>query len=159
MRPEFNPWIRKIPWKREWLPTPVFLPGESHGQRSLMGYSSWCHKGPDTTEQLILSLFLSQNWILAPVVKPSNDSCLLAKLCPTVLRACGLQPKVFSVHGIFQARILERLPFTTPGYLPDPAIKPTTPAAPALQVHSLMLSHCESLSKDFIKDSEIKPLS
>ena len=35
----FNPWVKKIPWKREWLPTPVFLPGESHGQRSLVGYS------------------------------------------------------------------------------------------------------------------------
>ena len=34
----FNPWVGKIPWKREGLPTPVFLPGESHGQRSLAGY-------------------------------------------------------------------------------------------------------------------------
>ena len=37
--PGFNPWVGKIPWRREWLPTPVFLPGEFHGQRSLMGYS------------------------------------------------------------------------------------------------------------------------
>ena len=36
---EFDPWVRKIPWKRAWQPTPVFLPGESHGQRSLVGYS------------------------------------------------------------------------------------------------------------------------
>ena len=36
-RPGFDLWIRKIPWRREWLPTPVFLPGESHGQRSLVG--------------------------------------------------------------------------------------------------------------------------
>jgi len=35
----FNPWARKIPWRREWQPTPVFLPGESHGQRSLVGCS------------------------------------------------------------------------------------------------------------------------
>ena len=34
----FDPWVRKIPWKREWLPTPVFLPGDFHGQRSLVGY-------------------------------------------------------------------------------------------------------------------------
>ena len=34
----FNPWVRKIPWRREWQPTPVFLPGEFHGQRSLAGY-------------------------------------------------------------------------------------------------------------------------
>ena len=35
----FDGWVGKIPWRREWLPTPVFLPGESHGQRSLAGYS------------------------------------------------------------------------------------------------------------------------
>ena len=37
----FDPWVGKIPWKRTWQPTPVFLPGESHGQRSLAGYSPW----------------------------------------------------------------------------------------------------------------------
>ena len=36
---QVDPWVRKIPWKREWLPTPIFLPGEYHGQRSLAGYS------------------------------------------------------------------------------------------------------------------------
>ena len=41
------------PLRREWLPTPVFLPGECHGQRSLMGYSPWGHKESDMTEQLI----------------------------------------------------------------------------------------------------------
>ena len=35
----FDPWVGKIPWKRKWKPTPVFLPGESHGQRSLAGYN------------------------------------------------------------------------------------------------------------------------
>ena len=44
------------PWRREWQPTPVFSPGESHGQRSLVGYSPWGHTESDTTEQLILSL-------------------------------------------------------------------------------------------------------
>ena len=41
-----------MPWRREWLPTPVFLPEESHGQRSLAGYSPWSHKELDTTEWL-----------------------------------------------------------------------------------------------------------
>ena len=40
-RDTFNPWVRKIPWRRKWQPTPVFLPGKSHGQRSLAGYSPW----------------------------------------------------------------------------------------------------------------------
>ena len=43
---------REIPWRRKWQPSPVFLPGEFHGQRSLAGYSPWGHKGSDTTEQL-----------------------------------------------------------------------------------------------------------
>ena len=49
-RPGFNPWVGKIPWRKEWQPTPVFLPGESHGQRSLVGYSPWGHKESDMTE-------------------------------------------------------------------------------------------------------------
>ena len=48
--PGFNPWVGEIPWRRAWLPTPVFLPGESHGQRSLAGYSPWGGKESDTTE-------------------------------------------------------------------------------------------------------------
>ena len=42
----------KIPWRRKWQPDPVFLPGKSHGQRSLVGYSPGGHEEPDTTEQL-----------------------------------------------------------------------------------------------------------
>ena len=37
----FHPWVGKIPWRRKWQPTPVFLPGELHGQKSLVGYSPW----------------------------------------------------------------------------------------------------------------------
>ena len=48
------PGIWKIPWKGEWQPTPVFLTGKSHGQRSLGGYSSWGHKESGTTERLTL---------------------------------------------------------------------------------------------------------
>ena len=59
-RPGFNPWVGKIPWRKEWQPTPVFLPGESHGQRSLVGYSPW---GPKETEQLN-----HQQWLLMPFV-------------------------------------------------------------------------------------------
>ena len=49
-RCKFNPRVRKSPWRRAWQPTSVFLPGESHGQRSLVGYSPWGHKELDTTE-------------------------------------------------------------------------------------------------------------
>ena len=47
---DFDPWVWKISWRRAWKPTPVFLPGESHGQRSLEGYSPWGHKEMDTAE-------------------------------------------------------------------------------------------------------------
>ena len=40
-RPGFHPWVRKIPWRKEWQPTPTFLPRESHWQRSLVGYGPW----------------------------------------------------------------------------------------------------------------------
>ena len=51
-RCRLNPWVRKIPWRRKWPPTPVSLPGKSHGQRSLVGYSPWGCKELDTTEQV-----------------------------------------------------------------------------------------------------------
>ena len=49
-RHEFDPSVWKNPWRRKWQPTPVFLPGKSQGQRSLVGYSAWGCKGSDTTE-------------------------------------------------------------------------------------------------------------
>ena len=51
----FSPWVRKIPWRREWQPTPAFLPGEFHGQRSLAVYSPWGHKESNMTERQTLS--------------------------------------------------------------------------------------------------------
>ena len=51
-RPGFDLWVGKIPWKRKRQPTSVLLPGKSHGQRSLAGYSPWGHKESDTTEWL-----------------------------------------------------------------------------------------------------------
>ena len=56
-RPGFDPWVGKIPWRSEQLPTPVFWPGEFHGQRSLAGYSPGGRKDLDTTEQSSLSVF------------------------------------------------------------------------------------------------------
>ena len=63
------PWVRKIPWRKVRLPTPVFLSGEFHGQRSLVGYNPWGHKESDTIEWL--TLWASQ---VALVVKnqPAN---------------------------------------------------------------------------------------
>ena len=52
------PWVGKIPWRRKWQPTPVFWPGESHGWRSLVGYSPQGCKEFDTTEQPHFTLFV-----------------------------------------------------------------------------------------------------
>ena len=49
-RCRFNSWVVKIPWKKTWQSTPVFLPGESHGQRSQVGYNPWSHNESDMTE-------------------------------------------------------------------------------------------------------------
>ena len=51
-RLRFDSWVGKIPWRRKWQPTPVLLPGKSHGRRSIVGYSPWGHKESDTTKQL-----------------------------------------------------------------------------------------------------------
>ena len=49
MRCQFDLWVEKIPWGRKWQLTPVFLPGESHGQKSLAGYNLWGSKKSDST--------------------------------------------------------------------------------------------------------------
>ena len=74
----FNPWVGKIPWRRTWLSTPVFLPGESHGQRSLAGYSPWgCRVRYDwATDMHAYSAF----WTLRGVV----PLILFYLVCPLV---------------------------------------------------------------------------
>ena len=60
----FDPWLGKITWRRAWLPTPVFLPGEFHGQRSLASYSPRGHKESDMTERLTLFTFMVILWLI-----------------------------------------------------------------------------------------------
>ena len=87
----FDPWVWKIPRRRVWQTTPVFLPGESHGERSLAGCSPKGHKESDTTEHSTVSR--------PRMVPPSPDPCpqpgwtlshSLGTLFPTVLRKCLL---------------------------------------------------------------------
>ena len=75
----FDPWGRKIPWRRKWQPTPAFLPGKSHQQRSLAGYSPWGHKEPDMTERLNNTQF-SPKWLRQFTLPPAmqEDSFLSA---------------------------------------------------------------------------------
>ena len=86
----FDPWAVKIPWRRAWQPTPVSLPGESHGQRSLVGYSPWGCKELDTTKRLskpsltidgeiCLNYFIIKMSVLSLVFQPWSRKAL----CPS----------------------------------------------------------------------------
>ena len=69
--PGLVPWIREIPQRRNWQPTPVFLPGKPHGWRNLTGYSPWGHKELDTTERPhLLSFFLRRGQSLGKSSNP-----------------------------------------------------------------------------------------
>ena len=61
-RHKFNLWVGKISWRKKWQPTPEFLPGKSHGQRSLAGYSPRGRKESDTTEHLSNSTWETKSW-------------------------------------------------------------------------------------------------
>ena len=67
----FEPWIRKIRWRRKRQSTIVFLPGEFHGERSLGGYSPWGHKELDTTELLTYMTYTPSLWTSLPPPDPT----------------------------------------------------------------------------------------
>ena len=72
-RPGFDLWVGKFPWRRKWQPTPGFLPGESQGWRSLVGYSSRGRKESDTTEQLhslTLPICTKRPWTFGQLTRP-----------------------------------------------------------------------------------------
>ena len=80
-RPRFNPWVRKIPWRREWQPIPVLLPGKSHGLRSLVGCSPQGHKELDTTEKLhmfhIYFMLFKKAQLLVLLINSVFENCVL----------------------------------------------------------------------------------
>ena len=95
---EFNPWVGKIPWRRKWQPTLVFLPGKFHRQRRLAGCGAWGHKESDTNEWLNTH---TQAHTYSESESEVTQSCLT--LCNPM--DCSLLGS--SVLGIFQARRLE----------------------------------------------------
>ena len=86
LRLRFNPWVRKILWRRKWQPTPVFLPGKCHGQRSLAGYSPWGHKDPNTTQQLESSSGSGSR--VFNTEKKSSCICICKSICIGVKKSC-----------------------------------------------------------------------
>ena len=81
-----NPWLGKIPRRRKWLPTPVFLPGEFHGQRNLASYSSWGHKESFTTE-----------WLTHTHTHTHNMPLTLARLLCGQINTSSREPRL--THG------------------------------------------------------------
>ena len=80
----FDPWVGKILWRRKWQPTPVFLPGESPGWRSLVGYSPRGRKESDATERLHLHLHLllkTMGCLSACLVSSASIQKLFCGIC------------------------------------------------------------------------------
>ena len=103
-----EPWVEKFPWRRKWQPTPIFLPGESHGQRSLEGYSSWGRKQLDTTERLThthththtrtLLAKLNCTYNVSTIVDMTNQDCVLKSRHITLpTKVCRVKAMVFPV--------------------------------------------------------------
>ena len=94
-RCRFNPWVRKIPWTREWQPTVVFLPREFHGQRNLEGYSPWGCKESDRTKWLTLTCFL-RNMYAGQEAHGTTDWFQIGK---RVHQGCILSPCLLNLHA------------------------------------------------------------
>ena len=103
-RCRFDPWIRKISWRRAWQPTLVFLPGEPHGPRGLVGYSPWDHRESDVTR------WPTHTHTHEFTTVSNHLSCIHAELLQSCLTLChpvDHSLRDSSDHGILQARILE----------------------------------------------------
>ena len=90
---QFDPWVGKVPWRRQWKPTPTFLPGESHGQRSLVGYSPWGRKESDTTERTARKSLLEYIGFSSSVQFSS-----VAQSCPTLCDPMNRSTPGLPVH-------------------------------------------------------------
>ena len=91
--------IEKIPWRREWLPTRVFLPGEFHGLGGLVGYSPWNHKELDMIEQLTLSTLYKDEKGLISVL-------ILFHFCRQQIRMNSCLPFLF-IYSFIQEICIE----------------------------------------------------
>ena len=114
----FDPWVGKIPWRRKWQPTPVFLPGESHGQWNLAGYSLWGRKESNMIEQLSThahSAYL--NYYLNKI---------LSYLAMPCLSMWGLQSSLWRVGSLVAS--WELLVAACGNLVPWPGIEPRSPA-------------------------------
>ena len=108
-----NPWVGKIPWSKAWQPTPVFLLGESHGQRSLADYSPWNLIESDTTEATeTLSLFSSFMLFLLCLLNRSLPSHLWSSLSLLPFPSLDFQTSTYSEHDFKDLIHMGKLPIS-----------------------------------------------
>ena len=88
----FDPWVGKIPWRSKWPPTPVLLPGESHGHRSLESYSPWDCKESDTTENACMIFHFCIH------TRTYQSVSSVAQLCPTLCDPMNCSTPGLPVH-------------------------------------------------------------
>ena len=109
----FHPWVGKIPWRRKWQPTPVFLPGKLQGQKSLVGYSQWVAKSQTQLRDLATTLL--SKLLLLSRVQLFCDPWTVAHQAPLSMRF----PRQEYWSG---------LPIPSPGDLLNPGTEPISPA-------------------------------
>ena len=81
-RPGLDPWLRKIPWRRKWQPTPLLLSGKFHGLRSLVGYSPWGRKELDTSNFTSMFFYFPiYSGVFSLLHKGHNIGILSSVLC------------------------------------------------------------------------------
>ena len=150
--PGFDPWVRQIPGRREWQPTPALLPGKSHGWKSLAGYSPQGCKESGTTEsatsfthsQRHIFIIKVSDYLLCPhtlclppysfslpYFQPLESESVSSSIVPDSLQIMDCSQAPLSI-GFFRPGYWRGLPFPSPGDLPDPGIKPRSPVVLAL---------------------------
>ena len=107
MRPGFDSRVGKIPWRRKWQPTPVFLPGEFYGQRSVASYSPWGHILSDMTERLTQHCKIYHCFIILNSNFSCVCLCLVTQSCPAHCDPMDWALQAPLSVGILQVSILE----------------------------------------------------
>ena len=141
-RPGFDLWVGKFPWRRKWKPTPVILPGKSHGRRSPVGYSPWGRKEPDMTERLhFTSVFLpgkSHGWRSLADYSQCMPVCSVTSVESDSWWPYGLRPsRLFCPWGSPGKNTAVGCQALLQGIFLTWGSNSRLPASPALQVDSL----------------------